>query len=65
MTLEFPAPMEDRCFSLALREGSRTSLYLPEAGNGIHIGKWVHFVAIDLRLKMQRTKTSRIKQLGT
>lgn len=65
MTLEFPAPVEDCCFSLALREGRRTSLYLPEAGNGIHSRKWVHFVAIELRLKMQGKKTSRLKQLGT
>jgi len=52
MTMDFPAPVEDRCFSLALREGNRTSLHLPEAGNGILIGKWVHFAAMDLRLKM-------------
>jgi hypothetical protein len=53
MTGGFPAPVEDGCFSLALREGSRTSVYLPKAGNEILRGKRVHFVAIDFRLKIK------------
>ena len=53
MTLDFPGPVEEGCLSQAFREESRTSGYLPEAGNEILMGQWVHFVAIDFRLKMQ------------
>jgi hypothetical protein len=52
MNLDVPAPVQDRCLFLALRAGSQISGYSPKTGNGILIGKWVHFVAIDLRLKM-------------
>jgi hypothetical protein len=53
MARDFPAPVEDRCLSLGLREVRWIAVYLLKAGNGILIGKWVHFVALDLRLKME------------
>jgi len=52
MTRDFSAPVEGRCLVLALREGSRTSVYLPGGREWDSYRKWVHFAAIDLRLKV-------------